>query len=332
MRVQIIGALSAVLLTACVTVPSLHTDELTPSDIARNIKCELADAVWHSPDRHAWLDKWNGTVTLFLKVYKKGDASGELNLAIPLDPGSVTPTLAFGVSSEATRTVQLQFFEQMSDLRYYPSCGNRSGTRLLESDLGVREWLDSVRLANYHASIKTDQIDYTVDFLIKKNLAPSARFSLIPIGERIFGANAKLDLQAQYTHNLKLVLKKPAAKTKPEPLEVVIVADKSKFAPRSKKEREIEDLERERDALTGTHVFGTDEEQRGKRQRRLDELDAQIEKLKKSIRRTRSPTTEAPSDDGVPESEKRRLNEALGRSLSTDIREQLRERGVDVLD
>lgn len=265
-----------------------------------------------------------------MNMVNKADGSGDLNLAIPLTPGLAAPILNFGASIEATRTVQLQFFQPFSRLEKFGACPPSTDRAiLLKSELGFKEWFDRVRLANKRAEIYTDQVDYTLDFLIKKNLTPSVKFSLIPIGSQIFGANAKLDLQAQYKHNMKLVLKKPETpKGKPKPLEVIIVEDKST------KEKRLQDLLEKKSRIemqppsAFTEDGGSGEDLKN---RRLRALDTEIKTLKREISSTPRQVRRAPlPSDGVPEEEKRRLNEALGRSLSTDIRDQLREQGIDV--
>lgn len=331
MRSKILVLVVGLLTSACVSVPDFETDEVTPADIAVNIKCELMDAIWSAPDSHAWLRDWNATVTVLMNMVNKSDGSGEVGLAIPLTPGSAAPVLNFGASIEATRTVQLQFFQPLSRLNSFGPCPRSTDREiLLKSELGFKEWFDRVRLADQRAEIFTDQIDYTLDFLIKKNLTPSVKFSLIPVGNQTFGASAKLDLQAQYKHNLKIVIKKPEPpKGKPKPIEVIIVSDVRA------KEQQLQQLLKQRSQLEqkspSAFTDGGGSGEDVKRQK-LDALDGEIKQLRRDIAASpRAAVRRAPLPaDGVPEEEKRRLNEALGRSLSTDIRDQLRDRGIDV--
>lgn len=330
-------AVPAFLLSACVSVPEFHSDPVLPADVALSLKCELQRAIWTDADSHAWLRDWNAVATLNLRILERSDGSGELGLVVPLSPGLSSPLLGFGASIDATRTAQFQFSESIAELAVFSKChaskdaGHNDGL-LLRGNLGIKDWLDRIRMAADLASLDTDQIDYTLDFFIKKTLAPSVRFSLIPAGSNIFGASAKLDLQKHLTHNLKLVLQ--PKKRKPKPLEVIIVEDQSAITKDlAALRKELADLKKPPPRtpspsdgptiLRGTPGAVTDDETRA-RERSLQERIRQLE-----IRQRRSAGTSGVSTGrGVSDSDKRSLNEGLSRSISTEIRDQLRSRGI----
>ena len=211
---SILVFLGVPLLSACVTLPVYMTDTLTPNDIVQNLRCQLAEAVTAEPEPHHWLRKFKASIVVTLKVLNQNDTKADGSLAIPLNPGLATPKIAIGLKTRATRTIDFNIKDKVENLIDATPCVSRS--ILLEGDLGFRGYLDRLRpiQAELDDPQKFANSNYTLEFYIEKGLTPSASFSMVPVGSRIFGANASVGLQAQYTHTLKITVTPPRSSCK----------------------------------------------------------------------------------------------------------------------
>jgi hypothetical protein len=199
-----VGALALVtaILAGCGTyvpgIPDFPSDQSSPGAtqllvkaILESIHCEIKNSVqyvvgkdieyaekYRSGYREAkWFDDWGAQGALTLMITEKS----ETNPTATWIPNPITAlfTLAGGadVSSAATRTDVLNFYYNVSDLAYketpctYPYSGNHPlGSLLINSDLGLREWLESVVLAVATGSTQLlqqkDGITQTVKFQV----------------------------------------------------------------------------------------------------------------------------------------------------------------------
>jgi hypothetical protein len=114
-------------------------------EIARNITCELGDAV-HAVYRHnktTFLDNWGVQMTLTLTVEETGTLGPNANW-LPPSPANAIFNLNVGASAstDATRTDIINLYYAVSQLRKGQTCNPReNGPFLLESDLKLKEWL-----------------------------------------------------------------------------------------------------------------------------------------------------------------------------------------------
>ncbi len=354
MRFSIVVVATAISLAlgACVSVPEFREDVLAPSDVAINLKCEIADAISSQESPYFWLQGWKMGATLTLTVFNKANGSGDVSLAVPLSPGTAIPKVAFGLNTEATRTAVITFQEKLKNLAKSDIClaENRSRWPVrLHGDLGIEAWFSRVTHAQRRAELTITQIDYTVDFVVEKSLTPSANWSLIPIGRRTFGANASLDLRARNTHSLKLVLTRDV---RTSATEVVIVGDRRISA--EERRHLAERIRRLEDDLRGIDqsLIGKRRQSRILDQERTQnpqaftkespkykeatELAKDISDLRKEKSRTKSELERARRELKRGRAQPRtrstqrdpELDGALTRSILRDIQRDLRLRGI----
>jgi hypothetical protein len=158
----------------------------------------------------------------------------------PLNHGATfVIALTGGFSGQATRTERITFKVGMSEvdtevktgqLRCYerdrdPERHARLGGRLGISDLFERTG-HTMRDANVPVK-RMSQLDYNIDYVIRKNATLSPRFNLIPIGkEKVFTGSMKWSGNYSDTQAVKITLTPPAAERECP----VVAADGSKLA------------------------------------------------------------------------------------------------------
>ncbi len=342
------SCLLSFLLASCVTLPSFDTDPLTPNDVVWNLRCQLAEAVRHGVDRHQWLKDYKASFILTLKVLKLGRGSADANLAIPLHPGLAMPMLALVAQGRASREMDFKVEKSVAELSSLAGCSDSSRGLLLRGDLGIRDYFDRIRYVNddFGGGKVLTNSNYTVDFFVTKSATPSAKFSLIPIGERTFGANAKLQLEAQYTHTIKLTVTPPDTVADPEPVdptEVKLVADDTGMLATIvalMKENVQKDLARDREQLRSLENLRDSQKAFPESQLDIDKRNERIEKLEESIR-DRQKTKDSleriqerePSQrfirrrrpaSGLTPSERQRLRDGQTRSILEGIQQEIR--------
>jgi hypothetical protein len=201
--------------TACAKLPEYREDPLTTADIVLNIKCELRDAAWADP-RNQWVRSWNAGLNLSLIVDHTGGVDADALWNFPLTTGGNFKFGLTGVfSGQGTRTERIDFKESLAQLhtdqklgceREDPGRYARLGGRLDIGDLFAR-----VGLMKETANINPKQLDYNLDFIIRKSATAAPRFELIPIGKpNLFSGGIRWAGSRTDTHSLRISLVPPA--------------------------------------------------------------------------------------------------------------------------
>jgi hypothetical protein len=137
--------------------------------IAYNITCEVQDAIdkiYNNKDhqrKHTFLDTWGVNIALNLQVEEKSSVNPNVNFITKSPPSSLF-NLSVGatVSADATRQDKLNSYYTVQQLRDLGPCDPKTrpgGLLLLQSDLGLEEWLrDNVTAAD------TGVIQYASDY------------------------------------------------------------------------------------------------------------------------------------------------------------------------
>jgi hypothetical protein len=137
--------------------------------IAYNVTCEVQDAIYKiynnqdHPRKHTFLDTWGVQIALSLQVEEKSSANPIVNW-LPPSPASAVFNLGFGgtLSADATRQDKLNSYYTVQQIRKLGPCDPATrpgGLLLLQSDLGLEEWLR----ANLTAA-DTGEIQYAMDY------------------------------------------------------------------------------------------------------------------------------------------------------------------------
>jgi hypothetical protein len=209
-----LGCFALSLVAACAKLPEYREDPLTTADIVLNIKCELRDAAWADP-RNQWVRSWNAGLNLSLIVDHTGGADADALWTFPLTTGG---NFLFGLtgafSGQGTRTERIDFKESLTGLhadqklrceREDPGRYARLGGRLDIGDLFAR-----VGLMKDTANINPKQLDYNLDFIIRKSATTAPRFQLIPIGDKnTFTGGIRWAGNRTDTHSLRISLVPP---------------------------------------------------------------------------------------------------------------------------
>ena len=173
----VVSVVCGALVSACgLSVPELQeftgdkvTGQQLVQSIAYNVTCEVQDAIdkiYNNPDhprQSTFLDTWGAQIALSIQVEEKSSANPNFTW-LPPSPASSIFSLAGGgtLSADATRQDKLNSYYLVSDLRRLGPCieGSRpGGLLLLQSDLGLEEWLrDNVTAAD------TGVIKYAKDY------------------------------------------------------------------------------------------------------------------------------------------------------------------------
>ena len=168
-------ALPVVLLSGCgTTVPgiqefpgdSVEGQSFLVRAIVHSVHCEIRNAVNYVIEQDksvaklnrgvrsaAWFEKWGVQVGLTLQVEEKTTVSPNF-VSFPPSPVTSIFSLAGGVtaSSDALRIDKLNFYYNVMELKKQGSCVPRdntdapSGSLLIQSDLKLKEWLESALL------------------------------------------------------------------------------------------------------------------------------------------------------------------------------------------
>jgi hypothetical protein len=256
----------ALFLSSCVSPPSFHSDEVTENDILLNLKCEIARAINSDEAKLAWLKDYEASILLELIVINSNASQGNANLATPLNPGFATPKIAIGLTTQATRTINVKTVFDVADILKISSCYNNSGHILLKGDLGIPEYFYRVHHVQNDSTHNFKDSFYKIDFEITKSLTPSSTWTLIPVSNNIFGASASMGLTAKYTHKLQLSIGKKSAPAGKKVEEVTVVSlDPAIAKDIIKIKEEIERLESQKDAHGITAIDPKVAEERIKR-------------------------------------------------------------------
>ena len=209
-----LACLATSIVAGCAKLPEYREDAVSTADIVLNIKCELREAAWSDP-RNQWVQTWNAGLILALEVTHSGGIDSDNTWVFPLNQGATFILgLTGGFSGQATRTERVNFKEKLTDLhndkdlmceREDPGRYARLGGRLGIDDLFAR-----VGLMQKDARINPKQLDYNLDFVIKKNATTTPKFNLVPIGkEKTYTGSLKWTGSRGDTHSLKITLEPP---------------------------------------------------------------------------------------------------------------------------
>lgn len=167
---------STILLASCgLYVPEIKdfgnatSQQQLIQSIIYNVTCEAQDAIdgiYNNPDhprRSTFLDAWGVQIGLSLQVDEKSSANPTANW-LPPSPASSVFNLAGSAtgSAEATRQDKTNSYFTVAELRKLGPCPKDSrpgGILLMQSDLGLYEWLNAQVIA-----ADTHKIQYSADY------------------------------------------------------------------------------------------------------------------------------------------------------------------------
>jgi hypothetical protein len=170
----IVGA--ATLLAGCgLYVPEIRdfanqtSQQQLIQSIIYNVTCEAQDAIdgiYHNPDhprQSTFLDTWGVQINLNLQVEEKSTANPTVNWLPPSPTSSVFNLAGTATgSADATRQDKTNSYFTVAELRKLGACPKDSrpgGILLMQSDLGLYEWLNAQVIA-----ADTHKIQYSADY------------------------------------------------------------------------------------------------------------------------------------------------------------------------
>ncbi len=221
-RVRII-LLSTLLLSGCgLRVPeiqeigdSLQGQRLVQA-IVTNVKCEVQDAVVQLYDDYhtTFMDTWAVQLTLDLQVEEKSAVSPSVAWTPP-SPISAVFNLSSGgtVSLDATRDDKMNFVFSVNDLRQRKACDPRTrpgGLYLMQSDLGLKEWLYDALTANktghgqFSQSAKDVVLTHDIKFEVvtSGNITPGWKLTCVLVNQ----SGTLFSASRDRTHHLLITL------------------------------------------------------------------------------------------------------------------------------
>ncbi|MCB1474002.1 MAG: hypothetical protein H6884_04680 [Rhodobiaceae bacterium] len=211
----VIAALIAACFAAgCATTPKKAIYDVTPTDVLRNIKCELRDAYRGNADLAG---DWLAALQVSLKVFQTGDAGGGANLVIPLNPGALSIGVSSRVSGYGAKTERLYFSESLtglSDPVYETICDDaqyyRGRKTMLLGAIGFSDLFARIRQTVTSTNTRLSQLDYNLSFEIAVAADGSANLSAIPAGGgNIFGASLSAGGEKTAGHSLQVTFYPP---------------------------------------------------------------------------------------------------------------------------
>ncbi len=220
----------------CATLPEYRQAPLTTADVIRHIKCELRDAAYAYPENE-WVRDWTvGLIFEFQVLHSGGLEADAASWTFPLNQGAnFVIALTGGFSGQGTRTERINFKVAMNEvnkepLNCYEEDRNPGRHALLGGRLGITDLFERTRLTMRDANVpekRMSQLDYNIEYLIRKSGTVSPRFNLIPIGkEKVFTGSAKWTGSFSDTQSVKITLTPPAAEKECP----VVMEDGSAFA------------------------------------------------------------------------------------------------------
>jgi hypothetical protein len=205
--------------------------ELFVEQIVSNVNCEITEAVKYvvAQDKKLaaanggvrqakWFDGWGVQTTLSLTLDEKGGVNPTVNW---LPPSPVTSVFNLGatatLSSDANRVDKLNSYNTVKQFLAAKECKRPGGPFLLQSDLGLREWLVDVILGvntgvitfPTAASFNNNVISHELKFDITSSagLVPGWKLTKVSINQ----TGAGLTLSRERTHDLTITLGPTAA-------------------------------------------------------------------------------------------------------------------------
>ena len=217
----LLACVASSIIAGCATLPSYREDAVSTAEIVRHIKCELRDAVWSHPGNE-WARTWKAGLVLTLEVFHTGGIDSDNTWVFPLNQGA---TFILGVtggfSGQANRTERISFNESLVALNTDPKLlclDERTHINArLGGELGIADLLERTGRTRDIANLTNlIQMDYNLDFVIKKAAGLAPRFNLIPIGkEKTFSGGLRWAGGSNDTQTLKITLIPPAERERP---------------------------------------------------------------------------------------------------------------------
>ncbi|MCB1482845.1 MAG: hypothetical protein KDJ55_12970 [Rhodobiaceae bacterium] len=210
----IIAATFAALVSGCATTPKATVYDVTPTDVLRNVKCELRDAYRDNADLAG---DWLSALQISLKVFNTGDAGASANFVIPINPGVFSIGLSSGISGYGAKTERIYFNESLSGLSdpvYDTICDDalyfRGKRIMLLGKIGFADLFARIRESITATHTNVTQLDYNLSFEISMTGDASARVSSVPIGkDSIFGAGLSVGGEKSNSHHLQVTFYPP---------------------------------------------------------------------------------------------------------------------------
>jgi hypothetical protein len=204
--------------------------------IVYNVHCEVQDAIdriYNNPDhprRHTFLDTWAANIALSLQVDEKSSIS-PVSVWSPPSPATALFTLGMGgsVSAAATRQDKLNSFYTVQQLRDLGPCDPATrpgGLLLMQSDLGLEDWLRSnvtaadtgiIQYASDYSDgpSKTNVLSHEIKFVITTsgNVTPAWKLTRITVNQTGTLFSTSRDRTNDLTITLGPTLPTPKPKT-----------------------------------------------------------------------------------------------------------------------
>lgn len=202
------------LLAACATTPQAEVYDVTPSDVLRNVKCELRTAYRDNADVAG---DWLSALQISMKVYNSGDAGGGISFIVPTNPGTFSAGLSSRLSGYGSRTERIYFSESMQRLEqpvYDTICDDalyyRGKKVMLVGRIGFAELFERMRDTIEMTNTDISQLDYNLHFEIAMSGNASARISSLSIGDDgLFGADIFAGAEKANHHSLQVTFYPP---------------------------------------------------------------------------------------------------------------------------
>jgi hypothetical protein len=237
-------------LSACgLTVPNLplqpFATEKERSDfvqaVARNVRCELQDAIINLYSKNdptdpknrnlAWFGSWAAQLTLTLTADEKGSLAPSVNfLPITIPAEMFNVNLGASASSEATRTDKIGGFFLISDFKQLKVChpdDRNKGPFILQGDLGLSDWLGSaiipIGLGDTPQVQTNNVLSHEIKFEIDTmaGVTPAWKFTRVTVNQ----TGTLLSGNRNRTQDLTITFGPP------DPKQVVVVVDPATNSP-----------------------------------------------------------------------------------------------------
>jgi hypothetical protein len=233
---SIIISVAAAMLSACgLRTPDVVLDSdpnaasFFVNGVVNHVRCELRYAVryavWYDtqnareqPDhkrRISWIDKWGAKLALKLLVKERGSINPGVSLISPLPMGqNYTTILGGSVASQATRTVNLEFYYDFAseflgrdfDRTRPPAKCVPPGTFQIERDLKISEFIDMATFPFYlpgNLSPKPPQAtSQEIEFLVSVDGNISPTWKLVRVATS-GGSTGMFDANRSDTHDIR---------------------------------------------------------------------------------------------------------------------------------
>lgn len=210
----ICGALAAILLAGCARVPQSTIYDVTPTDVLRNVKCELRSAYQANADLAG---DWLSALQISLKVFQTGDAGGNANLVIPLNPGAFSVGLSSRISGFSAKTERIYFNEslpRLNDPVYETICDDalyfKGKQIMLIGEIGFAPLFQRIRQSVTATNTQITQLDYNLSFEVSLTGSGAATISALPVGgDGIFGASLSAGGEKAASHAMQVTFYPP---------------------------------------------------------------------------------------------------------------------------